>query len=97
MKYHNDHFHIDLAHHNEQGTSRYCNPRPDGPAPRRGPYSPGGGGLLARAGHFLDWTRTGSIESSTDEIGELLDEMPPDVVDAELTDPFGVSAAQDGF
>jgi hypothetical protein len=26
---HDDHFHLDLAHHNAEGTSQYCNPTPD--------------------------------------------------------------------
>jgi hypothetical protein len=49
--YHEDHFHLDLAHHNQDGTAQYCNPKPDvvvpdrtpynGPAVAAGPYSPG--------------------------------------------------------
>ena len=38
VAYHGDHFHLDLAHHNAGGTSRYCRPNPDGAAPRRAPY-----------------------------------------------------------
>src|SRR6476619_2245515 len=26
--YHGDHFHLDLAHHDKAGTSRYCRPTP---------------------------------------------------------------------
>jgi hypothetical protein len=33
---HDDHFHLDLAHHDQKGTSRYCNPTPD-VAPRLRP------------------------------------------------------------
>jgi hypothetical protein len=36
---HDDHFHLDLAHQNAEGTLRYCNPKPDVPAPQRAPYS----------------------------------------------------------
>jgi hypothetical protein len=37
-RYHDDHFHLDLAHHNASGTSRYCKPTPSGPPPMRPPY-----------------------------------------------------------
>jgi len=36
--YHGDHFHLDLAHHNAAGTSRYCKPTPWVPVPSRPPY-----------------------------------------------------------
>jgi hypothetical protein len=36
--YHGDHFHLDLAHHNAAGTSRYCKPTPSVPPPVRPPY-----------------------------------------------------------
>jgi hypothetical protein len=36
--YHGDHFHLDLAHHNAAGTSRYCKPTPSVPVPSRPPY-----------------------------------------------------------
>jgi hypothetical protein len=36
---HDDHFHLDLAHHNADGTSRYCNPTPDVVPPDRSPYA----------------------------------------------------------
>jgi hypothetical protein len=42
--YHEDHFHLDLAHHNAAGTTRYCNPKPDVTVPERPPY---GGPALA--------------------------------------------------
>ena len=87
VKYHGDHFHLDLAHHNKLGTSRYCNPMPDGPPPRRAPYTPG---LFVQRGNF-DFTRTGSIGTSdapvNEGIGELLTEMPQDVIDAEMSGP----------
>jgi Extensin-like protein C-terminus len=82
VKYHGDHFHLDLAHHNEAGTSRYCRPLPDGPAPRRAPYTPG---LFARAGAMFDWKPTGSIAPAP-EPGELLKDAPPDVIAAEIED-----------
>ena len=63
VKLHGDHFHLDLAHHNEDGTSRYCSPRPDGPAPQRPPYNPG---YIARGGGILDRTTTGSIAPAAD-------------------------------
>ncbi len=34
VDYHNDHLHVDLAHHNSDGTSRYCRPTPVMPPPR---------------------------------------------------------------
>ena len=37
-RYHGDHFHLDLAHHNAAGTSRYCKPTPTVPVPRRPAY-----------------------------------------------------------
>jgi hypothetical protein len=36
--YHEDHFHLDLAHHNADGTSRYCNPKPSSTPPVRDPF-----------------------------------------------------------
>jgi hypothetical protein len=92
VRYHGDHFHLDLAHHNEAGTSRYCRPLPDGPAPRRAPYSPG---LFAGANAMFDPNPTGSIKSA-DSIGELLKDPPPDVIDGELRDPLGVYDMQAG-
>src|SRR5262245_3871777 len=35
---HEDHFHLDLAHHNADGTSRYCNPKPAVTPPPRDPF-----------------------------------------------------------
>lgn len=43
-KYHSDHFHFDLAHHNDEGTSRYCNPKGDPNPPVRPPF---GGYVIA--------------------------------------------------
>ena len=37
-KYHGDHFHLDLAHHNKSGTAQYCNPRAPVSPPARPPY-----------------------------------------------------------
>lgn len=37
-KYHSDHFHFDLAHHNEDGTARTCNPKADPNTPVRSPF-----------------------------------------------------------
>lgn len=42
VKYHGDHFHFDLAHHNDGGTSRYCRPQSEGEPPLRPPV----GGML---------------------------------------------------
>jgi hypothetical protein len=80
VKYHGDHFHLDLAHHNEAGTSRYCRPLPDGPAPRRAPYTPG---LFAGANALFDFNRTGSIKPATAP-GELLIQAPADVIGEEI-------------
>ena len=90
VKYHDDHFHFDLAHHNGDGTSRYCRPVLDAAPPRQSV-----GPLIAQRG-LLDWGRTGSISSyaGDDDIGELLTEMPPAVA-AGLDDPFGVSAYEE--
>jgi hypothetical protein len=41
---HDDHFHLDLAHHNAEGTSQYCNPTPDVVPPQRPLY---GGAAVA--------------------------------------------------
>ena len=86
VRYHDDHFHFDLAHHTSAGTSRYCRPVLDAAPPRQSV-----GPLIAQRG-LLDWGRTGSISSyaGDDDIGELLTEMPPAVA-AGLDDPFGVS------
>ena len=45
VKYHGDHFHFDLAHHNDEGTSRYCRPKQDREPPVRAPF--GGGMVIA--------------------------------------------------
>ncbi len=88
VKYHDDHFHFDLAHHNAGGTSRYCRPRLD-VAPQR----PMGSGpwLMSQAPGGVDYGLTGSVSSYAEgDIGEFLSEMPPAVA-AGLDDPFGVS------
>jgi hypothetical protein len=46
VRYHADHFHFDLAHHNAEGTSTYCRPKPDREPPMRAPF--GGGMVIAR-------------------------------------------------
>lgn len=89
VKYHGDHFHLDLAHHNQAGTSRYCRPMPDGAPPARAPYSPG---LIARAKAWLDFGQTGSIDASG-----YLSEPPPDVEQNELNDPFGAYRLSPGI
>jgi hypothetical protein len=38
VRYHGDHFHLDLAHHGRSGTSHYCRPTPSAPPPVRDPY-----------------------------------------------------------
>lgn len=40
VEYHYDHFHLDLAHHNSAGTSRYCRPQISVP-PMRAAEAPG--------------------------------------------------------
>jgi hypothetical protein len=80
VKYHGDHFHLDLAHHNEAGTSRYCRPLPDGPAPRRAPYTPG---LFASSSAMFDFNRTGSIRPAQ-PAGELLANPPADLIGEEI-------------
>jgi hypothetical protein len=88
-RYHNDHFHLDLAHHGQDGISRYCNPRPDGPAPVRAPYS----AIMAsnQRPQPYDWRPTGSIRPAS---GPLLADAPADVIATEINDPFGVAAMQ---
>jgi hypothetical protein len=91
--YHGDHFHLDLAHHGRDGTSRYCNPKPTGPAPVRAPYS----GALASNGHgggLFDWMHTGSIAAAAPSAslpapGPLLDQRPDDVIADEIEDAAG--------
>lgn len=68
VRYHGDHFHLDLAHHNRDGSSTYCRPTPDIVPPHRAPYG-GQGELIAltpawpqsRWPRSLDQTPTGSI------------------------------------
>lgn len=81
-KYHGDHFHLDLAHHNDEGTSRYCNPRPDGPAPVRAPFS----GMVAGTQRPVpyDWNPTGSIRAARPTPGPLLVDPPADVIGSEI-------------
>ena len=38
-KYHYNHIHLDLAHHNRDGTSRYCKPTPTVVPPARPPFN----------------------------------------------------------
>jgi len=38
VKYHADHFHFDLAHHNSAGTSQYCRPKINPDLPVRPPF-----------------------------------------------------------
>ena len=38
VKYHGDHFHFDLAHHNDAGTSQYCRPKINPDLPVRAPF-----------------------------------------------------------
>ncbi len=55
VEQHGDHFHLDLAHHNANGTSRYCQPTPRMPAPARSPvlaYTAADGGGAAPAPPF---------------------------------------------
>ena len=80
-RYHNDHFHLDLAHHGQDGVSRYCNPRPDGTAPVRAPYS----GMIASGQQRpepYDWRPTGSI--SRPAPGPMLTDAPADVIAAQI-------------
>ncbi len=66
VQYHDDHFHLDLAHHGRDGTMHYCKPTPDGMPPLRTPYD--AGGQVARNGSgLLDWLPTGSIPSIPSE------------------------------
>jgi hypothetical protein len=57
VRNHADHFHLDLAHHNNAGTSRYCRPQPDTSQPRRAPYRPG----LFAQDRVVDQLQTGSV------------------------------------
>ncbi len=56
VRNHSDHFHVDLAHHNKAGTSRYCRPTPSAAPPRRHPIR----GVFA-AMPEVDPTPTGSV------------------------------------
>jgi hypothetical protein len=77
--YHGNHFHLDLAHHGKDPTSRYCNPKPTTEialhAPVRGPFTRSN----------IDWMRTGSVSKAG---GTMLDAAPEDVL-REQRDPFG--------
>lgn len=78
VDYHSDHFHLDLAHHNSAGTSRYC--RPDVSVP---PYqtaeAPLGQTVIApfafadeeRAATIIDPAALGAAEGIGDLIGAL--------------------------
>ncbi len=57
VRNHSDHFHLDLAHHDKAGTSRYCRPTPEAAPPRRSPYRPG---LFVRD-RPIDPVQTGSV------------------------------------
>lgn len=63
VKYHGDHFHLDLARHNEAGTSHYCRPAFDMASLPRGPYSglDGGTAVARSGGGLVDFRQTGSI------------------------------------
>ena len=85
--YHGDHFHLDLAHHGRDRTSRYCNPKPVGPAPVRAPYS-GAVASNGSGGGLFDWMHTGSIAPAAPlpAPGPLLDQRPDDVIADEIED-----------
>ena len=74
-RYHGDHFHLDIAHHNGNGTSRYCKPTPSEP-PHRPPY------------------RGDRMAGYPTEPGPMLADAP-EAVAADMSDPFGVAAAQE--
>jgi hypothetical protein len=90
VKYHGDHFHFDLAHHNEAGTSRYCRPKPDGEAPVRGPFS--SPQLMSQEQGPFDRTYTGSVGFA----GELLSYAPDDVIAREIADSAGIVIMRPG-
>lgn len=60
VRNHSDHFHLDLAHHNEAGTSRYCRPTPTSKPPRRAPYWP----RLLSGRSRIDPVTTGAVASA---------------------------------
>lgn len=57
VKYHADHFHFDLARHNEKGTSRYCRPKMEIP-PMRGPV---GGMVIAQQPQQPDFVQPAAL------------------------------------
>jgi len=59
-KYHADHFHFDLARHNAEGTSRYCNPKGESNPPVRPPF---GGYVIASQ------SQPGMMQSATVQPG----------------------------
>jgi len=61
VRNHSDHFHLDLAHHNKAGTSRYCAPTPEARPPRR---QRGRNGLIASAA-AIDPLTTGSVPGAS--------------------------------
>jgi hypothetical protein len=68
--YHGDHFHLDLAHHNAAGTSRYCKPTPSVPVPSRPPYR---GDVIAStpraSGPLLAEAPAGALRETRDPFG----------------------------
>ena len=77
-RYHGDHFHLDLAHHNKSGTARYCNPKPSVVPPARPPYD--GARMAAFPGQpRYGLAYTGSIASA--------DGGPPPVASSEIEAP----------
>jgi hypothetical protein len=77
--YHGDHFHLDLAHHNASGTSRYCKPTPTWTPTMRPPY---------RGDRMAAYPPNGG------DSGTLLSDAPPDVA-AGTSDPFGVATMRE--
>jgi hypothetical protein len=65
-KYHADHFHFDLAHHNDEGTSRICNPKPDVNLPTRPPF---GGYVIAGQRSLPGLTQPGFVQAASNQPG----------------------------
>jgi hypothetical protein len=93
VKYHGDHFHLDLAHHGEAGTRHYCRPTPDVNPPRR---PPAGGALIARGSNrgLLDRIFTGSLANSAPDYSSAYPSQPGRGPSAALGAPMGYAEGE---
>ena len=77
VELHDDHFHLDLAHHNEAGTSRYCAPTPRMPAPARAPATLAAGAGAGAPAAVATPPPTGVPSQRPRNIGALISALLP--------------------